>query len=141
MWRAPRRIRGAVRPGAGRAGQVPATIKETGYTAQVVSGKGKAATGTAPLSLQCGVALLDEALAKAQKERKPVVLDFFAQRRAPCQSAILEALGATTTIGNRLALGSTRIGIAAVEVIAGRGRNFFSKMKIYELDPVVNYRV
>jgi len=65
--------------------RILATIKETSYTAQVVSGKGKAATGTAPLSLQRGVALLDEALAQAQKERKPVVLDFFAQRRAPCQ--------------------------------------------------------
>jgi thiol:disulfide interchange protein len=71
-------------PAKAAPADIIATIRETGYTARVVRGKGKASREPVVSSLPRGFALLDEALAQALQERKPVVLDFFAEWCAPC---------------------------------------------------------
>ncbi len=61
-----------------------ATVKKSGYTARVVSGKNKSAA-TLLITLPQGFPLLDEALAKAKTENKPIVLDLNAEWCAPCR--------------------------------------------------------
>lgn len=60
------------------------TVKESGYTAQVVSGQTKSAA-TGAMVLPQGFPLLDEALAQAKAENKPIVLDLHAEWCAPCR--------------------------------------------------------
>ena len=63
-----------------------AVVKKSGYTAQVVSERNKAAELTAKLEkLPTGFALLDESLAKAKAENKLLVLDFGAEWCLPCR--------------------------------------------------------
>ena len=60
------------------------TIKSSGYSAQVVTGTTES---PAPIltALPTGSALLDEAVARAQAENKPIVLDLYAEWCAPCR--------------------------------------------------------
>lgn len=60
------------------------TVKRAGYTAQVVTGETKTAA-SAITALPTGFTLLDEALAVAKAENKPIVLDLNAEWCAPCR--------------------------------------------------------
>ena len=63
-----------------------AVVKKSGYTAQIVSERNKAVELTATLeTLPAGFAPLDESLAKAKAENKPLVLDFNAEWCLPCR--------------------------------------------------------
>ncbi len=61
-----------------------ATVKKTGYTAQVVIANNKSAAQVIK-TLPHGFPLLEEALTKAKVENKPIVLDLNAEWCAPCR--------------------------------------------------------
>lgn len=60
------------------------TVREAGYTAQIVTGENKT-TSLVIAALPTGFPMLDEALAVAKAEKKPVVLDLNAEWCAPCR--------------------------------------------------------
>ena len=60
------------------------TVKKSGYTARIVSGKNKS-PAMVIVELPRGFPSLDNALAKAKAENKPIVLDLNAEWCAPCR--------------------------------------------------------
>ena len=61
-----------------------ATVKKSGYSARVVTGNQELSPQTVT-TLPQGFLLLDDALAKANAENKPIVLDLNAEWCAPCR--------------------------------------------------------
>jgi thiol:disulfide interchange protein DsbD len=72
--------------------QLIAAAKKAGYTSRVATASDPAGTGSEGKATPKGFAVLDQALDKAKKERKPVVLVFSAEWCIPCKKFARETL-------------------------------------------------
>jgi thiol:disulfide interchange protein len=72
-------------PSKASEAQLIAKVKESGYTAQVVVTTKNINAAASATTLPAGFALLDQAMAQAQREHKPIVLDFSAEWCVPCR--------------------------------------------------------
>ena len=72
-------------PAKASEAQLIAKVKESGYTAEVVTDAKDAGAKLLPVVLPGVFDLLDAALVQARQEHKPIVLDFFAEWCVPCR--------------------------------------------------------
>jgi thiol:disulfide interchange protein len=67
-----------------------ATIKEAGYEARLVDDRPEAAAASTRAPSGDDPPIFKEALARAKREQKPVVLDFYAEWCVPCKRMLRE---------------------------------------------------
>lgn len=72
-------------PIKGNDEQLVETVKQSGYTARVVSDQAEKTQKSEETVLPEGFPVLDKALAQAKRENKPLVLDFHAKWCVPCK--------------------------------------------------------